>query len=134
MSTPRPASPHDDMLLVKRLQGRYPEQTHGLTEKELLRRVREALAAAPALEITEEKDVFRFVALSVLLTPEQKASKLVEGVLRRILANVDWEGEKRLDFLYKHLVGRGVSPNEMDFGPNFIPPADASTMVSRSIA
>lgn len=125
MNTTYSTSVRDEMLLVKRLQGRYPEQTHGLPEKELLRRVREALAVAPALEITEEKDVFRFVALSVLLTPEQKTSKLVEGVLRRILANVDWEGEKRLDFLYKHLVGRAVSPNEMDFGPNFVPSADA---------
>lgn len=112
---------HDDMLLLKRLQGRYLEQTQNVPETELLRRVRESLAVVPALEITDERDIFRFVALSVLLAPEQKASKLVEGVMHRILSNLDWDSGKRLDFLYKHLVGRPVSPNEMDFGPAFVP-------------
>jgi hypothetical protein len=32
---------------------------------------------------------------------------------------------KKLDFLYKHVVGRPVSPNEPDFGPGFVPPSPA---------
>lgn len=110
-----------ELRWVKRLQGRYLEQTRDLDPVELLRRVRESLMLCPTLQITEEKDIFRFLALSVLLTPDQKKSKLVEGVTRRILSNLDWDGTRRLDFLYKHLVGRPVSQDEMDFGPNFIP-------------
>jgi hypothetical protein len=120
-SPPAAISQQEVRSLVKRLQGRYPAQTRDIDPAELLRRTREALALCPALEITDEKDVFRFIALSVLITDEQKRSKLVEGVTRRILANLDWDSEKRLDFLYKHLVGRPVSPDEMDFGPTFIP-------------
>jgi hypothetical protein len=121
MTAPPSGSDQEQERWVKRLQGRYPEQTRVLDPAELLRRVRESLALCPPLEITEEKDIFRFLALSVLLTPEQKKSTLVEGVMRRILSNLDWDGTRRLDFLYKHLVGRPVSQNEMDFGPNFIP-------------
>jgi hypothetical protein len=121
MTTPPSGSEQEELRWVKRLQGRYPEQTRDLDPVELLMRVRESLVLCPSLEITEEKDIFRFLALSVLLTPEQKKSKLVEGVTRRILSNLDWDGTRRLDFLYKRLVGRPVSPNEMDFGPNFIP-------------
>ena len=121
MTTPSALSEEEELRWVKRLQGRYPEQTRGVDPAELRQRIREALAVCPALELTEEKDLFRFIALSVLLSPEQKKSRLVEGVMRRILANLDWDGAKRLDFLYKHLVGRPVSPDELDFGPSFIP-------------
>jgi hypothetical protein len=121
MTPPSPVSEQEEMRWVKRLQSRYPEPTRDIDPAELRTRVREALALSPTLEITEEKDLFRFIALGVLLTHEQKKSKLVEGVTRRILGNLDWDSTKRLDFLYKHLVGRPVSPDEMDFGPTFIP-------------
>ncbi len=121
MTPPPSVSEQEELRWVKRIQGRYPEQACIIDLAELRQRVREALVLCPALVITEEKDVFRFIALGVLVTSEQKRSKLVEGVVRRILGNLDWESSKRLDFLYKHLVGRPVSPDEIDFGPTFIP-------------
>jgi hypothetical protein len=61
------------------------------------------------------------VALRVLLTPEQRQSGLIQGVLVRVLGHLDWPSTKRLDFVYNHVVGRPVSPNEMDFGADFAP-------------
>jgi len=106
---------------VRRIEGRYPEETRSIERAELIRRVHEGFALGPTLEITDEKDMLRFIALGILMTEEQKRSKLIEGVVRRILANLDWDAEKRLDFLYKHVVGRPVSPDEPDFGVQFLP-------------
>lgn len=130
MTNPALPSEEEELRWVKRLQGRYPEHTRGIDPEELRQRVREAFALNPTLEITEEKDAFRLIALSVLLTPEQKRSTLAQGVMQRVLAHLDWDATQRLDFLYKHLIGRPVSSKEMDFGPNFIPsptpPPDSS--------
>jgi predicted GTPase len=71
------------------------------------------------LQIEEPQDQSRFIQLAVLLTPEQKESALVNGVVRRVLSNTDWEPKSRLDFVYKHLVGRPVSKPEEDFGRVF---------------
>jgi hypothetical protein len=85
--------------------------------------VRAYLPLREALSIEEDKDVMRFLGLGLLITPEQRRSPLIEGVVRRILAAPDWEADKKLDFLYEHVVGRPVSPNEPDFGPGFVPDA-----------
>lgn len=118
------ADPEEEALVlrwVRCIEGRHPEEAKALGEAELRTVVRQSLAIAPQLEIEEERDVARFIALAVLLTPEQKRSRLVEGVMRRVLAHFDWDATKRLDFLHRHLVRRPVSPNEIDFGPGFLP-------------
>jgi hypothetical protein len=106
---------------VRRLQWRHPREARAWREPELLETIRTALATCPELEIVEEADVLRYLALRVLLTPEQRRSPLLQGVLVRILGNLDWDAEKRLDFVYKHVVGRPVSPEEPDLGPGFAP-------------
>ena len=113
----------DDMqrVLVKRLKSRYSDETADFSDEELLSIVKKCLNKCASLEIFSEKDIFRFIALSVLITTEQMKSRLIEGVFKRILANLDWSSKKRLDFLYKHVVGRFVSQNEIDFGEGFIP-------------
>ena len=116
--------PEEEALVlrwVRRMESRHPEETRALGQVELRTAVQQSLTLAPQLEIEEERDVARFIALAVLLTPEQKRSRLVEGVLRRVLAHFDWDATKRLDFLHRHLVGRPVSPEEPDFGPGFLP-------------
>jgi hypothetical protein len=109
------------LLWVRRLQWRYPTQTKMIVEAKLAAMVQEALSSCKALEIADEKEVFRFVALRVLLTQEQRQSPLIQGVLVRILSNLDWDSKKRLDFIYKHVVGRPVSSDEIDFGKDFAP-------------
>lgn len=107
---------------VKRLRARYPGQTQGLDDARLEAVVREALTACIMLEIIEERDIFRAIALRVLLTPEQRQSKLIKGALLRIMCNLEWDAKKRLDFVYRHIVGRSASPDEPDIGPSFVPP------------
>jgi hypothetical protein len=87
--------------------------------------VRRALKKCVSLLIEDEKDVFRYIALFVLLTPEQRVSRLVQGTVIRVLTNLSWGSRQRLDFIYRHVVGRPVSANEMDFGPLFVPPIGA---------
>ncbi|MDB4977087.1 MAG: hypothetical protein JWN48_5428 [Myxococcaceae bacterium] len=112
-------------LWVLRLQGRFPDQTRELTKQELERRVGGLLSLCEPLHIEDERDVLRLIALlAVQLTPEQRNSKLIEGVVRRVLAAEDWDAEKRLDFLYEHVVGRPVSADEPDLGPTFVPATD----------
>ncbi|MEY4508565.1 MAG: hypothetical protein RLZZ450_687 [Pseudomonadota bacterium] len=112
-------------LWVLRLKGRFPDQTRELTTQELQRRVKVLLSLCEPLQIEDEHDVLRFIALLVVqLTPEQRNSKLIEGVVRRVLAAEDWDAEKRLDFLYEHVVGRPVSEDEPDLGPTFVPAPD----------
>lgn len=121
-----PLVPPDVALVqrwVRRMQARHPEQAEAFGEEALRMAVVHALALTPRLEIEEERDVARFLALALLLTPEQKRSRLVEGVMRRVLAHLEWDASKRLDFLHEHLVGRPVSSDEMDFGPRFVPDA-----------
>ena len=108
-------------LLARRLQGRYPAELANVSDEAVQEVVRAALGACASLEIESEQDQFRFAALSVLISPEQKQSTLVRGVVQRILRNLDWPATKRLDFLYQHIVGRPVSKAEPDFGPGFAP-------------
>lgn len=108
-------------MWAKRLRARYPAKAREINDVHLEEMVRAALAACPLLEITETRDTFRTIALRVLVTPEQKQSKLVEGALLRIMCNLQWSPKKRLDFVYKHILDRPVAPEEPDLGSAFIP-------------
>jgi len=113
-----------ELSWVRRLQWRYPQQTSTVNEAQLVEMVRAALSTCPTLLIVDDRDIFRYLALSVLLTSTQKQSPLIQGVLVRILSKLDWDGKKRLDFVYRHVVGRPVSPQEAEFGM-FFPPKSA---------
>jgi hypothetical protein len=104
-----------------RVRARHPQQAARYTPEQLERSMAGWYGLLDTLGIEEHEDRVRFLALAVLLTPEQRASRLVNGVLRRTMANTDWEPSQRLDFVYKHLVGRPVAPDEEDFGPTFVP-------------
>jgi hypothetical protein len=106
---------------TRKLQERYPEKSVAIDEIRLLEMVRESLGTCEGLKISDEEDVLRYIALRVLLTAEQRESRLIRGVVIRTLSYVDWESGKRLDFIYKHIVGRRVAQNETDFGPLFVP-------------
>jgi hypothetical protein len=113
---------------VERLRTEYPEETRALPEAELTRRVRGLLSFAAVLAIETEPDIWRYVSvMAVLLTPEQLRSRLVACVVPRILAAPDWDAEKRLDFLFEHIVGRPVAADDTDFGSSFVPTALSDT-------
>ena len=111
----------EELLWVKRLRWCYPKQTREIEDSKLLELVQTALPFCEPLQITDENDILRFLALSFLITPEQKQSHLIEGTVRRTLSNLDWDSKKRLNFIYKHVIGRPVSPNEMNWGEFFVP-------------
>lgn len=73
------------------------------------------------LGFTEHEDQVRYLSLCVLLTPEQRQSKLVQGVLQRVLSNLNWEPSQRLNFINTHIVERPVSVDEEDFSLSRIP-------------
>ena len=82
--------------------------------------VREGLKLCAPLTIRNPQDVLRFLALSIFITPEQKMSPLIERVIRLVLGNTDFSARRRLNFLYKHVVGRSPPNPEPDFGPWFV--------------
>lgn len=124
----RPDNPEEQMLYVRRVRARYPKETAGVDPDRLQELVREGLRSCPPLCIRRPIDVLRFLALSFFITPEQKKSKLLDAAIRRVLGAVeDWSAGKRLDFIYKHVVGRPPPHPEPDFGPWFVetPPPPA---------
>jgi hypothetical protein len=117
----RPEDPDEQLLYLRRLQWRYPKETALVDEAHLRGIVREALKLCPVLRIEDPKDVVRFLALSFLITPEQRKSALLETVIKRVMVATDsWSATKRLNFIYKHVVGRPPPNPEPDFGPWFI--------------
>lgn len=123
-----PEDPEVQMVYLRRFRGRYPRETAAIDLDILKAVVVEDLKRCPPLRIRAPRDVLRFLALRVLITPEQKSSKLLDTVIRRVLEAVDdWTATKRLDFIYKHVVGRSPPNPEPDFGPWFVeaapPPA-----------
>ncbi len=112
----------DDVgLWVARVRARYPRESARYTPAQLADSMVGWVDLLDPLGLEEHEDRVRFLALSVLLTPEQRRSRLVNGVIRRVMGNTDWEPGQRLDFIYKHLVDRPVSPDEEEFGPAFVP-------------
>lgn len=126
MSRPvQPDDPDEQRAYLRRLQWRYPVETAALDEARLLEVVCDALKLCPVLRIEDPHDVVRFLALSFLITKDQKRSPLLETVMKRIMVAIDsWSATKRLNFIYKHVVKRAPPDPEPDFGPWFI--ADAT--------
>ncbi|KHD07341.1 hypothetical protein PN36_21250 [Candidatus Thiomargarita nelsonii] len=102
-----------EIQLMKRLRESYPEQTHALNNEQLLIQVQNGIAASETIKITGEDDIFRFMTLPYVLSPAQQNSPLIKGVAIRILDNFEWSGKKRLNFIYKHLVNRSPSSDEI---------------------
>lgn len=107
--------------LLKTLRVRHPPQTAAFDDTALFAILAKTLEITPDLEITEDEDICRFVAFNLSISKQQKQSKLIEGVVKRILANTDWPADKRLAFLEKHVQGRRVSRSECDLGQGFVP-------------
>lgn len=120
---PDPADPATVARYRDRLRARYPNPTKGLSADALTALVANALALCGPLQITAARDVTRFLALSVRITPAQKASPFLAQVTRRVLAHTDWPARQRLDFIDKHVVGRPPPDPEPDFGPWFVDPS-----------
>ena len=116
-----PDDPEVQKLYFQRLRGRYPKETAALASNRLMEIVRVSLKKCPPLRIRKPYDVLRFLALGVLRTPEQEKSKFLDQVVRQVLESIDsWSAGKRLDFIYKHVVGRPPPNPEPDFGPWFV--------------
>jgi hypothetical protein len=116
-----PDDPHEQMQYLRRVQWRHPDEAAAVDEACLLDMVRAGLRLCAPLQIQDPVQVVRFLALGLLLTPEQKRSSLHATVVRRILLAVPgWKATKRLNFLYKYVVGRPAPEIEPDLGVWFI--------------
>lgn len=112
-----PDDPEEQLLYLKRLRGLYQKETAALDPNELMERVNHTLHLCPELRIRDPRDVLRFLALVIIILPAQ-GSHFLETVLQSVLdATDDWSATKRLDFIFKHLVGRRPPASEPDFGP-----------------
>ena len=114
----RPDDAEEQRRYILRLRARYAKELTGVNADRLDEIVRVGLAQCPSYRIRRPIDVLRFLALAFLITPEQKRSKLLLDVMQRVLGAVDdWTASKRLDFIYRHVVGRPAPDPEPDFGP-----------------
>ena len=117
----RADDPDEQMLYLRRFRGRYAKETAELDTDPLMEIIRDTLKLCPPLQIRDPRDVLRFLALKILILPAQKKSIFLETVIRRVLEAIDdWSATKRLDFIYKHVVGRPASVQEPDFGPWYV--------------
>jgi hypothetical protein len=114
----RPGDPAEQRVYCQRLRARYHAQTRRLTDEQLAELVSQGLPQCLRLGIRRPLDVMRFLALGVMLTAAQQKSNLLQSVARRVLESTgDWSATKRLDFIYKHVVGHPAPVPEPDFGP-----------------
>jgi hypothetical protein len=134
-----PDDPEEQHRYLRQLQWRYPKETGEFEATALATAVNAGLRLCPPLRINDPKEILRFLALSILLTPAQKRSTLLTTVVYRILMATDtWGARKRLNFIYKFVVGRTPPAPEPDFGVWFIAdprycPAVAPEDLGRSI-
>ena len=111
------------------LEWRYPAETAAVEQSALQAAVHEGLKLCVHLLIKDPKEILRFLALVLILTPEQKRSQFFTTIIYRVLtASHTWGARKRMRFLYKFIVGRTPPEQEPDFGlwfiadPRFMPP------------
>jgi hypothetical protein len=117
----KPDDPAEQQRYLGQLKWRYPDETGAVDPAALEEAVRAALALCPPLRIDDPKEVLRFLALIVLLTPAQKRSSLLTTVTYRVLlATTSWGARKRLRFIHTLIVGRPPPAEEPDFGVWFI--------------
>jgi hypothetical protein len=92
---------------VRRL---HPARTSHVSHDALAVFVREGIAAAATLGVTDDGDVLRFMCLPLAFSREQSASAMIRALATRVLDRTEWSGGKRLDFIYRHLVPRMPDP------------------------
>lgn len=71
----------------------------------LLKQVREGIADASQLEISEDEEVYRFLNL-FFLPDEIKRNERIQGVLIRVLNNTALSAKHRLDFIETNISKR----------------------------
>jgi hypothetical protein len=116
----RPDDEEEQRLYLRRLRARHPAETAGAVDARLLDAVRDGLRLCLAYQIRIPRDVVRLLALNILLTPVQRRSRFLTAVTRCVLADTEKPSRARLDFVYKHVVGRPPPDPEPDFGPWFV--------------
>jgi hypothetical protein len=134
----RPVRPHDPgerLHYLRQLQWRYPVESGAVDEAWLENAVHAGLALCPPLRIHDPKEVLRFLALALLLTPAQKQSALLMTVVYRVLMAIDtWGARKRLRFIHTFVVARTPPDPEPDFGVWFIADASAAAVTPDDLA
>jgi hypothetical protein len=106
---------------LQELRWRFPNETGAIDGSALEAAVQEGLKLCPPLRISDPKEVRRFLALTVVLTPEQKQSDFLKTVVYRVLMAFHfWGARKRMNFIYTFVVGRAPPEVEPDFGVWFI--------------
>lgn len=112
----RADDPQELLRYFWRLRGSFSRDCAAVGDRELNRLVRDGLALCNSMDIKDPQDVLRFLALSFLITPEQRASRFLMKVHQLIIENTDVSARRRLNFLFRHLVGRPAPLSEPDFG------------------
>jgi hypothetical protein len=95
--------------LAAAVRQRHPDGTSHLSDDALGVFVREGIAAAATLGLTDEAEALRFMCLPLVLSPPQRRSLMIQSLATRVLDRTEWDGRKRLDFIYRHLVPRTPS-------------------------
>lgn len=113
----------EDMVFVRsctsKIRYRFRKESQVIDESEHLKMVQAALRSVKPLQISTEPELYRYLSLSVRLRPEQKQSRFLSQIFARIIGNIDWTANMRLNFIEKHIVGREPPEHEPDFGDPF---------------
>ena len=88
-----------------RLRLEYPGRASEWGNERLAKHVDEGYANARDLEIADYRSIYRFLALG-MLPPETLNDPKIQSSMIRILNNLNMTGERRLDFIDRHVLRR----------------------------
>jgi hypothetical protein len=88
------------------------KQVVGVDATELSREIPELIEDAAAIGVVEDEDVYRLLRFRYLSFP-LLTSPLIQSVVIRVLHNLAWPAEKRLNFLERQVLPR-VPPDAVE--------------------
>ncbi|MCH9687891.1 MAG: hypothetical protein K0V04_41055 [Deltaproteobacteria bacterium] len=91
--------------LVRRVRRAHPELA-GRGDAWLDGFVRDGIDNAESVGFSEDEDIYRFMVLPLRLSPQQRASAMINGLVVRALDQTRWAPTRRLDFIYEHVLPR----------------------------
>lgn len=108
--------PQERLRYFWRLRASFGRECATIDDDQLNRLIQVKVPLSNLLDIKEPNEVVRFLALFFMITEEQRASNFLMQVYRQVITNTDVSARRRLNFVFRHLVGRPPPLHEPDFG------------------
>lgn len=89
------------------LQSKFLERGKEITQDELYRQFEHGYVNANKLDIYEDKEIYRFIALN-FISPEIANNSFYQKAIYLILINLKLSGKERLDFIETQILHQSI--------------------------